>query len=172
MAATVRVGHAVGRGDAPATRIAGFTAIWLGAAFMTLMALLVVATRHWIPELFLGSQASDSAATMALASTLLALGASFFVFDGVQTIAAGALRGLHDTRVPMLLAAFSFWAIGFTSAYALGFTAGYGAKGIWVGLTIGLLVYATLVVWRFHWLTARRYLPTLSNEGRTMLAGH
>jgi MATE family multidrug resistance protein len=171
MAATVRVGHAVGRGDAPATRIAGFTAIWLGAAFMTLMAVVVIATRDWIPGLFLGSQANDAAATVALAGTLLAIGASFFLFDGVQTIAAGALRGLHDTRVPMFFAIFSFWVVGFTSAYVLGFTLGFGAEGIWVGLTISLIVHAALLIWRFHWLTARRYLPTLTGEGRTMLAG-
>ena len=164
MAATVRVGHAVGRGDAPATRIAGFTAIGLGTVFMAAMALLVVATRHWIPGLFLGSEVTSSAETVALASTLLALGASFFVFDGVQTIAAGALRGLHDTRVPLVLAGISFWVIGFVSAYALGFTFGWGAYGIWIGLTIGLFVFASLLVWRFLHLTARGYLPILAGD--------
>jgi multidrug resistance protein, MATE family len=164
MAATVRVGHAVGRGDAPATRIAGFTAIGLGVTFMAAMALLVVATRHWIPGLFLGDEAPAAAETVALASTLLALGASFFVFDGVQTIAAGALRGLHDTRVPLVLAGISFWAIGFVSAYVLGFPLGWGAYGIWVGLTIGLFVFALLLVWRFHYLTAHGYLPVLAGD--------
>ena len=164
MAATVRVGHAVGRGDAPATRIAGFTAIGLGTVFMAAMALLVVATRHWIPGLFLGDEAPAAAETVALASTLLALGASFFIFDGVQTIAAGALRGLHDTRVPLVLAGVSFWAIGFVCAYVLGFPAGWGAYGIWIGLTLGLFVFASLLVWRFHYLTARGHLPALAGE--------
>jgi len=164
MAATVRVGHAVGRGDAAATRIAGFTAIALGTVFMAAMAILVVATRHWIPGLFLGSEVTSSAETVALASTLLALGASFFIFDGVQTIAAGALRGLHDTRVPLVLAGISFWAIGFVSAYALGFPLGFGAEGIWFGLTLGLFVFASLLVWRFHYLTARGYLPALAGD--------
>lgn len=162
MAATVRVGHAVGRGDAPATRIAGFTAIALGTVFMAAMTLLVVATRDFIPALFLGEQASAAAETMTLASTLLVLGASFFIFDGVQTIAAGALRGLNDTRVPLLFAAIGFWAVGFFSAYALGFPLGLGAYGIWIGLTLGLFVYASLLVWRFHLLTARRFLPALA----------
>jgi multidrug resistance protein, MATE family len=164
MAATVRVGHAVGRGDAPATRIAGFTAIGLGTAFMAAMALLVLATRHWIPGLFLGGETVSSAETVAVASMLLAIGASFFVFDGIQTIAAGALRGLHDTRVPLVLAGISFWAIGFVSAYALGFPLGWGASGIWIGLTIGLFVFAVLLVWRFHHLTARGYLPVLTGH--------
>lgn len=164
MAATVRVGHAVGRGDAPATRLAGFTALALGAAFMAAMVLLVVATRHWIPALYLGAEAQNAAGTVALASTLLALGASFFIFDGVQTIGAGALRGLHDTRVPLVFAAIGFWLVGFTSAYSLGFPFGLGAEGIWIGLTLGLIVYALLLVWRFHRLTARGYLPILTGS--------
>lgn len=162
MAATVRVGHAVGRGDAPATRVAGFTAIGLGTVFMAAMTLLVVVTRDVIPALFLGAQAANAPETMALASTLLMLGASFFIFDGVQTIGAGALRGLNDTRVPLVFAAIGFWLVGFTSAYALAFPLRLGAYGIWIGLTLGLFVFASLLVWRFHRLTARRYLPSLT----------
>ena len=164
MAATVRVGHAVGRGDAPATRRAGFVAIGLGTVFMAAMVLIVALTRHSIPELFLGDAAPNAADTIALAATLLALGASFFIFDGVQTVAAGALRGLHDTRVPLVLAAISFWLVGFVCAYALGFPVGLGAYGIWIGLTIGLMVYASLLVWRFHHLTARGHLPELATR--------
>ena len=104
MAATVRVGHAAGRGDAAATRRAGFAAIALGAAFMAAMTLLVALTRDTLPLLFLGVDAPDPQ-TVALAASLLVLGASFFIADGVQTIAAGALRGLNDTRVPLLFAA-------------------------------------------------------------------
>jgi MATE family multidrug resistance protein len=162
MAATVRVGHAVGRGDAPATRLAGFTALAIGTVFMAAMTLLVITTRDAIPALYLGAEASASPETIDLASTLLVLGASFFVFDGIQTVGAGALRGLNDTRVPLLFSAIGFWAIGFTSAFALGFPLGLGAQGIWIGLTLGLFVYASLLVWRFHWLTARRYLPALA----------
>jgi MATE family multidrug resistance protein len=67
---------------------------------------------------------------------------------------------LHDTRVPLVLAGISFWAIGFVGAYALGF----GAEGIWFGLTLGLFVFASLLVWRFHYLTARSYLPALAGD--------
>jgi multidrug resistance protein, MATE family len=164
MAATVRVGHAVGRGDAAATRIAGFTAIALGTAFMAAMTLLVILMREVIPAWFLGAAAAHAVETMTLASTLLVLGASFFVFDGIQTIGSGALRGLNDTRVPLVFAAVGFWLVGFTSAYALGFPLGYGAYGIWIGLTLGLFVYASLLIWRFHRLTARHYLPAVPGE--------
>jgi MATE family multidrug resistance protein len=160
MAATVRVGHAAGRGDAAATRRAGFAAIALGVSFMAAMTLLVALTRHTLPLLFLGAQAPDPE-TVALAASLLVLGASFFIADGVQTIAAGSLRGLNDTRVPLLFAAISFWLIGFVGCWVFGFTLGLGAYGIWIGLSLGIAVYAILLIWRFQLLTARRYLPEI-----------
>lgn len=160
MAATVRVGQAVGRGDAAATRRAGFVAIALGVIFMAAMTLLVALTRHTLPLLFLGSEAPDPQ-TVALAASLLVLGASFFIADGVQTIAAGSLRGLNDTRVPLVFAAISFWLIGFVGCWIFGFTLGLGAYGIWIGLSIGIVVYAVLLIWRFQRLTARHYLPEM-----------
>jgi MATE family multidrug resistance protein len=69
---------------------------------------------------------------------------------------------LNDTRVPMLFAALSFWAIGFVSAYTLAFSGGLGAFGIWIGFSLGVGVFAALLVVRFHMLTARRYLPPLA----------
>jgi MATE family multidrug resistance protein len=161
MAATVRVGHAVGRRDAEATRRAGFTAICLGTLFMAAMTVVVILARHQIPLLFLGGTA-DAGATASLAATLLVVGATFFVADGVQTIGAGALRGLNDTRIPLLFSAICFWVIGFGSSYRLGFPGGMGTVGIWIGLSIGLAAYALLLVWRFHALTKRGYLPALS----------
>jgi MATE family multidrug resistance protein len=160
MAATVRVGHAAGRGDAAGTRRAGFVAIVLGAVFMAAMTLTVAMTRDTLPLLFLGSDAPDPQ-TVTLAAALLVLGASFFIADGVQTVAAGSLRGLNDTRVPLLFAAVSFWAIGFTGCWLFGFTFGLGAYGIWIGLSIGIVAYAVLLIWRFQRLTARRYLPDI-----------
>jgi MATE family multidrug resistance protein len=165
LAATVRVGQAAGRRDAVATRRAGFVAVGLGTAFMAAMTLIVALTRSGIPYLFLGAEAADATATAALAATLLVLGASFFIADGIQTVAAGALRGLNDTRVPLLIAGLSFWVIGFAACYALAFPAALGAIGVWAGLSIGLAVYATLLVWRFHALTGRRYLPALAEPG-------
>jgi multidrug resistance protein, MATE family len=153
MAATVRVGHAVGRRDEAGARRAGFAAMGLGVAFQAAMAICVVLGSHIIPSLFLGS--SIDPRTAALTSTLLVVGASFFIADGLQTIGAGALRGFNDTRVPFLFAAGSFWLVGFTSAWALGFWADLGAVGIWVGLVLGLACYAALLVWRFA-LMARR----------------
>jgi MATE family multidrug resistance protein len=161
MAATVRVGHAVGRSDTRGTRRAGLAALALGGGFMAAMTVLVVIGRGEIPELFLGASALDAKATISLAATLLLLGATFFIADGVQTVAAGALRGLNDTRIPMLYAALCFWAFGFAFSYGLGFPMGWGAVGVWVGLSIGVVLYAVLLVWRFLALTKRGYLPAL-----------
>ncbi|HJU32604.1 MAG TPA: MATE family efflux transporter [Hyphomicrobiaceae bacterium] len=161
LAATVRVGQAVGRRDAVGARRAGFVAIGLAIAFMGAMTLIVGLTRHMVPLLFLGTEAPNASATMALAATLLLLGATFFITDGLQTAAGGALRGLNDTRVPLLFAAFSFWAVGFASCVWLGFALGLGAIGVWIGLSLATAAYAALLVWRFHLLTARGYLPAV-----------
>jgi MATE family multidrug resistance protein len=77
----------------------------------------------------------------------------------VQTIAAGALRGLNDTRVPMIFAAVSFWVVGFATSYTLAFPARLEAIGVWIGFTVGLGLYALLLVWRFNALTRRGYMP-------------
>ena len=163
MAATVRVGHAVGRRDEAAARRAGFAAMGLGVAFQAAMALCVIVGRHDIPLLFLGSTSVDPH-MLTLTSMLLLVGASFFIADGLQTIGAGALRGFNDTRVPLLFAAISFWLVGFASAYALAFWADLGAVGVWYGLVLGLAVYAALLLWRFTLLVRRGYLPEPPQE--------
>lgn len=151
MAATVRVGQAFGRGDAPGARRAGFVAMGLGLGFMVAMTALIALTRDLIPLAFLGPEADPEAAR--LAGTLLLVASTFFVFDGLQTVAAGALRGLNDTRAPLLYAAISFWLVGFSAAWGLAFPLGLSTAGVWMGLTLSLIVYAALLVRRFHRLT-------------------
>lgn len=157
LAATVRVGQAVGRRDPDGTRRSGGAAVVLAVTFMAAMTLMVVVFRHAIPPLFLG--AGGVADTAALAAVLLVLGATFFLTDGIQTVAAGALRGLNDTRVPLAIAAFSYWGVGFGASYALAFALGLGAIGVWIGLSIGTTVFAALLLWRFHALTHAGYMP-------------
>jgi MATE family multidrug resistance protein len=165
MAATVRVGHAVGRRDTDATWRAGITAMLLAVGFMVVMTVAIAFTRHDIPLLFLGTATQANAETMALAATLLVVGATFFVSDGAQSVVAGALRGLNDTRVPLIIAAFSFWVVGFTASYGLGFTLGYGAIGVWIGLSLGTGLFAVLLLWRFRALTRAHYLPAAPGAG-------
>lgn len=154
MAATVRVGQAIGRNDVGSVRRAGFVALALGTVFMTVMTVAVLIVRYEIAGLFLGAGASDASA-VDLTAVLLLVGASFFICDGIQTVASGALRGMNDTRVPMLFAALGYWAIGFSASCLLGFVAGLGAVGVWIGLSIGTAIYAALLIVRFALLSKR-----------------
>jgi MATE family multidrug resistance protein len=155
MAATVRVGHAVGRNDAPGVRRAGHVAMLIGIGIAAILTLAVIATRFGIARLFLGEGLTNADVTIELAATLLLIGATFFVTDGLQTIAAGALRGMKDTSVPLLFAAIGYWAIGFTVACWLGFWTELGAVGVWIGLSAGTAVFATLLLLRFRLLVKR-----------------
>jgi MATE family multidrug resistance protein len=160
MAATVRVGQAVGRGDTSGTRRAGFVAIAVSGVFMAFMTGVVIASRFEIAHFFLGSNAADSK-TAEMVALLLIVGATFFICDGLQTAAAGALRGLNDTRVPLAFAATSFWLIGFTTSFGLAFPLGLGAVGVWVGFSCSLIVFAALLILRFRYLTSRGFLPEM-----------
>jgi multidrug resistance protein, MATE family len=155
IAATVRVGHAVGRNDAAAVKRAGLVAALLGIVLVSALTLAVIVERFAIARLFFGEAVESAGLVIELTATLLMVGATFFVADGIQTMAAGALRGMSDTRVPLLLAAISYWLIGFPAAYGLGFPAGLGAVGVWIGLSCGTAVYAILLILRFRLLVDR-----------------
>lgn len=152
LAATVRVGQAVGRHDADGVWHAGMAALWLGIALAVALTLTVMLGRFAIATLFFG-EAADGA--VALTATLLLVGATFFVTDGIQTIVVGALRGMNDTRVPLLFAAVGYWVIGFSLAYYLGLWTSLGAIGVWIGLSCGTAVYAVLLILRFRRLSGR-----------------
>ncbi|WP_371930207.1 MATE family efflux transporter [Bradyrhizobium sp. CCGUVB1N3] len=155
MAATVRVGHAAGRNDVSAVKRAGLVAMLFGVAITAVVTLAVIAARFEIAELFLGESSINAGATIGLAAELLLVGASFFVTDAVQSIAAGSLHGLKDTRVPLLFAGIAYWLVGLSLSYLLGLKMGLGAIGIWIGLSIGTAVYAALLVMRLWRLTSR-----------------
>ena len=155
MAATIRVGHAAGRNDVDGVRRAGLAAALLGLMLGIAVTAAVILGRFAIARLFLGSTGGTIEATVALAATLLLVGATFFITDGLQAIAAGALRGLKDTRMPLLFAAIGYWVIGFPAAWALAFQADLGAVGVWIGLSIGTTIYAALLILRFRRLSNR-----------------
>jgi len=152
MAATVRVGHAIGRNDPGAVKRAGLVAILLGIVLVAGFTLAVIAGRFAIAQAFFGV-ADDASPAVELTANLLLVGSTFFIADGIQTIAAGSLRGMNDTRMPLLFAAISYWGIGFCTAYLLAFRTGLGPPGVWIGLSVGTLVYAALLVIRFRLLT-------------------
>ena len=155
MASAVRVGQAVGRNDLAEARRAGVTGIVLAFGFMTLAATAFWGFPRSIIGLFLHVADPRNGPVIRLAVTLLGIAAVFQVFDGIQVSAAGSLRGLKDTRRPMLIGFISYWMVGLTCGYGLGFVAGYGAPGLWWGLVIGLATAAVLLSWRFHRLTRK-----------------
>ncbi len=145
-AATVRVGLMLGRGDREGVTRAGWTAFWLGTGFMAFTAVLMWLFPHTLVNLFLRGEAP---AVAALAVQFLFIAAIFQVADGAQVVGAGMLRGLHDTRVPMIYALFGYWAVGLGVGVALAFAYGWQGTGIWVGLAAGLASVAALMLWRW-----------------------
>ncbi len=120
-----------------AVKRAGSVATLLGIVLVAALTLAVILSRYAIARFFFGS-AANTEAVVELTATLLMVGATFFIADGVQTIAAGALRGMNDTRVPLLFAVISYWLIGFTAACLLRLPqTTLGAVGIWIGLSCG-----------------------------------
>jgi MATE family multidrug resistance protein len=144
LAVTVRVGHAAGRGDATAVRYAGFTGIALTLATQAVSATLMLAIPHAIAHVYSGDPR-----VIALAAQLLVLAGIFQFSDGIQVVSNGALRGLKDTRVPMLITVFAYWVVGMPIGAWLAFGAGYGVRGMWVGLIAGLTAAALLLFARW-----------------------
>jgi MATE family multidrug resistance protein len=148
-AATVRVGLARGARDVDAIARAGSTAFALAGGFMTASALLILAIPGTLIGLFMDPAAPGAAAVQATAAGFLVCAAVFQIVDGLQVAAAGMLRGLQDTRQPMLYAALGYWGIGFTLGWALAFATPLGGLGIWIGLATGLGVVALALTLRW-----------------------
>lgn len=149
-AANVRVGLWMGAGRMPEARRAGFVAIALAATFMTMTAMALITLPRTIVGLYLDLGDPRNADTVRLAIVLLGLAGIFQIVDGIQVVASSCLRSLKDTRIPMLIATFGYWGIGFAAGYVLTFRLGVGAPGLWIGLAIGLATVASLLTLRFH----------------------
>jgi MATE family multidrug resistance protein len=154
-ATTVRVGHAVGRGDRDGLRRAAFA----GYALVVMTQLTTGSSLFLANDAIAGLYTAD-AAVAALAATLLLMAATFQFPDGIQVLSIGALRGLKDTRTPMLIAALAYWGIGMPLGAVLGlgmggFVPAMGPKGMWIGLIAGLTVAAILLSTRFVRLSRR-----------------
>ena len=155
-AATVRIAFELGAGRAATARRAAKVALAVGIVFMSATALVLWSVPHAIVAVYVDIDAPKNAGLVPIAVGLLAIAALFQVFDGVQVIAAGALRGYKDTTVPMLLGALGYWGFGFCGGWLLAFPIGYGVRGLWWGLALGLAAVAVLLTLRLHRLGARR----------------
>ena len=140
-AAAVRVGQALGRGDISAASRAGWTAMGLGAAFMAGAGVLMISFPAYVARAF-----TTDRAVIRTAVALLAVAAAFQLFDGIQTVATGALRGAGDTRTPMICHLVGYWAIGLPLGYVLCFIVGWRAVGLWTGLCIALILIGVVLL--------------------------
>jgi MATE family multidrug resistance protein len=147
-AATVRVGLALGRGDEAGITRAGWTAWTMGVGFMGLMAICMWTFPHQLVTLFLADVPAN-AAVIALAISFLRVAAAFQLVDGGQVIGAGMLRGLHDTRWPLIFALVGYWVVGLGIGVWLGFGIDWKGVGIWIGLASGLAAVAVLMLSRW-----------------------
>lgn len=148
-AATVRVGRAEGERDARAMREVALTATVLSFGFGCLMVALFLILPQPMISLFIDLSKPEAAAILTFGAALLAVAALFQLFDAMQVIALGLLRGVQDTRGPMWVAVLSYWVVGVPTSYVLAFPLGLGGVGLWLGLTVGLAAAASLLMLRF-----------------------
>jgi len=144
-AAAVRVGQALGRGDPNAASRAGWTALLFGAGFMSCAALVFLLVPRQLVRIY-----TPDAAVIHTGATLLIVAALFQLFDGVQAVATGALRGAGDTRTPMIAHVLSYWLLGFPLGYVLCFRLGWGAAGLWIGLCVALILIGLVLLLVWH----------------------
>lgn len=164
-AAAAMVGRAIGRGDIAAARRDSVAAITVGLSFMLVAAIVFVAAPHALASAFLAD-----AETVAIATSLIAIAGAFQVFDGIQGVCQGILRGTADTRVPMLLHLGGFWGIGAPLGLILAFDAGLGPRGVWLGYLGSLVVVAAAQLMRVRWRLSRDIVRFQIDENQELAA--
>jgi len=143
-AAAVSVGHAIGAGDRDRARRAGWLALGLGTGFMLLAAVVFFV----VPRPLIALYTTDPR-VLAVGPSLLGLAAAFQIFDGIQTVSTGALRGLGETRFPMIANFVGYWILGLPLGIFLCFSLHWGIYGLWIGLTLALIVIASTLLLRW-----------------------
>ncbi|WP_369026662.1 MATE family efflux transporter [Qipengyuania sp. RANM35] len=148
-AATIRVGYHYGARDRVAMGRAGWVGIVMGGGFMCTTAAAMILAPLALLRIYVDPAAPQNAAMVGFAVQYMVVAAAFQLFDGVQAVAAGSLRGLQDTRMPMLIAVFSYWVPGLGISLWLGFYTPLEGTGVWIGLATGLVFAASLLTWRW-----------------------
>jgi multidrug resistance protein, MATE family len=155
-AATIRVGQEIGQNNLAGATRATYVSAATGLGFMVLMAAILLLFPDRIIGIFIDINDPKNANVVTLATKLMTIAAISQILDGPQKIIIGALYGLQDTRIPMLLSLLAFWGIGLTSGYWLGFHTSLGGSGLWIGQSIGIAISAVIFWWRFHYLLGNR----------------
>ncbi|MBB5705852.1 MATE family multidrug resistance protein [Sphingopyxis panaciterrulae] len=158
-AATIRVGLSYGARDHHGIALAGQASLILGIGFMVVTAAIMWLFPRLVLSIYVDVDAARNAALVGYAMQFLVVAAAFQLFDGAQTVAAGVLRGLQDTRVPMVIAVCGYWLAGYGAAIYLGFWTPLAGVGIWIGLAVGLVVVAGLLLMRWRMRARLGLLP-------------
>jgi MATE family multidrug resistance protein len=149
-AVAVRVGNHLGLKDKDGMRMAGFSAFIMVLCFMFTSAIMFITCRNILPGFF-----SNDKEVIGIASSLLIIAALFQLWDGIQVVALGALRGLKDTTWPTIITLIAYWVFGLPVSYLLAFKLNFGAQGVWWGLSFGLFVAALLLFLRFNYVSRK-----------------
>lgn len=165
-AATIRVGYFYGARDSEGIKRAGWVALAIGVGFMSMTASAMVFAPYLLLSIYVDPYAAKNTALVGFALQYLVLAAAFQIVDGVQAVAAGALRGLQDTRVPMWIAIFSYWVPGIGAGIGLGFFTSLQGIGVWIGLATGLAFAAILLLSR--WMARERLQLTQRGGGEAV----
>jgi MATE family multidrug resistance protein len=160
-AGAVRVGYAVGARDAGRAMHAGWTALGISAVITASVGLLFILAPTPLLRVF-----TDDARVLSIGATLLAIAAAFQLFDGTQAVATGVLRGVGDTRTPMVMNVIGHWVLGLPTGYALCYWAGWGVAGLWVGLCVGLIFVAVVLTIEWHRRSTHLVLPAAAPATR------
>lgn len=158
-AATIRVGLAYGARDHRGITNAGHASLALGIGFMGLTALIMWLFPSLVLSIYVDVDAARNAALVGFAMQFLVIAAAFQLFDGAQAVAAGVLRGLQDTRTPMIIAICGYWIAGYGTAIYLGFWTPLAGVGVWIGLAVGLIVVAAMLLTRWRMRARLGLLP-------------
>lgn len=158
-AATIRVGYHYGAANPQGITHAGIAALMTAICFMAIPASIMLLFPHFLLGIYVDTASPANIAMMRFAVQFLSIAAAFQLFDGIQTVAAGLLRGLQDTRTPMLIAIACYWLVGFTIAVTLGFATPLKGLGVWAGLASGLVIVSALLMWRWHKRVDLRLIP-------------
>ena len=159
-AATIRVGYHFGAGNTAAVGRAGWTAIGMAVVFMTMTAAAMLFMPERLVSLYVDTRSPANTPLIGFALQFLAIAALFQLVDGIQVVAAGALRGVQDTTWPMWIAIFSYWVPGFGTSVYLGFYTPLQGTGIWIGFAVGLGFATLLLTWRWAWRDKLRLLES------------
>lgn len=154
--ATVRVGLANGRGDLLGVKRAAVAVLVVSVLFTAIGSVLYAVAPRFFGNLFLDTRKEDAATVLEFAVPLIMIAGAFQLVDGLQAVGAGLLRGLKDTRVPMMMALVAYWPIGFSCAWIFAFPLGFRGEGVWFGFVTGLAAAAALLCGRFWLLVHRR----------------